>query len=178
MFLLPISCGAFFLKDGKHFSHLTLHADYLNREEDEEEGYTNLVGKSMQTTRRFDALKVWMLFQSLGKKTLSNTIDKTLENANYFYNKIMNNPNFSVVTKPEISSVVFRVFNDSVSSIKIDEENKRIRRELIHKDGIVIGQTIFNERVYLKLTLLNPLIEHENLDKLINVILEKFNYNS
>ena len=36
--------------------------DYLNRTEDEEDGYTNLVDKSLQTTRRFDALKVWMSF--------------------------------------------------------------------------------------------------------------------
>ncbi|MDY4132386.1 hypothetical protein, partial [Treponema sp.] len=44
--------------------------DYLNREEDEEDGYTNLVDKSLQTTRRFDALKVWMSFQARGKKRL------------------------------------------------------------------------------------------------------------
>lgn len=177
MFLLPISCGAFFLKDSKNFSHLTLHADYLNREEDEEEGYTNLVGKSMQTTRRFDALKVWMIFQSLGKDKLSDTIDKTLGNAQYFYNKVNSDPNFQVVTVPEISSVVFRYFESDASDEKLDTLNKRIRRDLIHTDGIVIGQTIFDGKVFLKLTLLNPLIESENLDKLINVIKEKSNYN-
>ncbi|WP_246745019.1 pyridoxal phosphate-dependent decarboxylase family protein [Thiospirochaeta perfilievii] len=177
MFLLPISCGAFFLKDKTNFSHLTLHADYLNREEDEEEGYTNLVGKSMQTTRRFDALKVWMLFQSLGKKSLSDTIDKTLNNANYFYKMVDSNPNFQVVTKPEISSVVFRYSTNKLSDDQVDTINKRIRRELIHRDGIVIGQTIFDGRVFLKLTLLNPLVEHKHLDNLINVILEKSNYN-
>lgn len=173
MFLLPISCGAFFLKDGKNFSHLTLHADYLNREEDEEEGYTNLVGKSMQTTRRFDSLKVWMLFQSLGQNTLSDTIDKTLGNANYFYNIVKSSPSFQVVTKPEISSVVFRFYSENLSEDKIDSINKTIRRDLIHTNGIVIGQTIFESKVFLKLTLLNPLIESTNLDDLISIILEK-----
>ena len=56
MFLMPISCSAVLLKDGSTFDALTIHADYLNREEDEEDGYTNLVDKSLQTTRRFDAL--------------------------------------------------------------------------------------------------------------------------
>ena len=67
MFLLPISSSAVLVKNGKTFDALTIHADYLNREEDEEDGYTNLVDKSLQTTRRFDALKVWMSFQMRGK---------------------------------------------------------------------------------------------------------------
>ena len=58
MFLMPISCSAVLVKNGKNFDALTIHADYLNRTEDEEDGYTNLVDKSLQTTRRFDALKV------------------------------------------------------------------------------------------------------------------------
>ena len=44
MFLLPISCSVVLLKDASDFEALELHADYLNREEDEEDGYTNLVG--------------------------------------------------------------------------------------------------------------------------------------
>ena len=76
MFLLPISCSAVLLKDASNFEALELHADYLNREEDEEDGYTNLVGKSLQTTRRFDALKVWVSFKMRGKDGWGEIIDK------------------------------------------------------------------------------------------------------
>ena len=75
MFLLPISCSAVLLKDASNFEALELHADYLNREEDEEDGYTNLVGKSLQTTRRFDALKVWVSFKMRGKDGWGEIID-------------------------------------------------------------------------------------------------------
>ena len=34
MFMLPISCSASLVKNGKYFDALTIHADYLNREED------------------------------------------------------------------------------------------------------------------------------------------------
>lgn len=163
MFMLPISCGAFILKNGDNFESLTLHADYLNREEDEEEGYTNLVGKSMQTTRRFDALKVWMIFQSFGKDKLSQIISKSVDNANFVYQSLLNRDEFEVVTKPEISSVVFRLNKDC--SI-----NKRVRRELIHNHGIVIGQTVFNNKTYLKLTLLNPLVTEDKLESLLDLI--------
>lgn len=163
MFLLPISCGLFLVKDSKTFEPFSFHADYLNREEDEEEGYVNLVGKSLQTTRRFDALKVWMAFQVRGKDGYSNIIDTCVENAQYLYNKLIVDDYFEVAMKPEISSLVFRLNNT-------DEVNKKVRKQLLHKEGIVIGQTVFNNKTFLKFTLLNPLITHSSLDSIIDVI--------
>ncbi|MCQ2593061.1 MAG: aspartate aminotransferase family protein [Treponema sp.] len=166
MFVMPISCSAVLVKNGNNFNALTIHADYLNREEDEEDGYTNLVDKSLQTTRRFDALKVWMSFQLRGKDGWSDLITTSMDNAQYFYSQLNSDSAFEVLTIPEISSVVFRYKN----SENADETNKKVRRSLIHDYGIVIGQTVSNEKVFLKFTLLNPLITHEKLDELKNLI--------
>jgi L-2,4-diaminobutyrate decarboxylase len=168
MFVMPISCSAVLVKDGSTFDALTIHADYLNREEDEEDGYTNLVDKSLQTTRRFDALKVWTSFQMRGKDGWNQIINTSMENAAYLYEKLCSDNSFAVVCKPEISSVVFRYSNGKAELC--DEINKKIRRQLIHKHGIVIGQTISDGRVCLKFTLLNPLITHEKLDELLVLI--------
>ena len=165
MFMLPISCSAVLVKDGTTFDALTIHADYLNREEDEEDGYTNLVDKSLQTTRRFDALKVWGSFKMRGKDGWSELITTCMDNAGYLYDCLQKDDAFEVVTKPEISSVVFRL-NAS------DEVNKKVRRALIHKKGVVIGQTVCNEKTFLKFTLLNPLLTHEKLENLLSLIKE------
>ena len=170
MFLLPISCSAVLVKDGSTFDALTIHADYLNREEDEEDGYTNLVDKSLQTTRRFDALKVWMSFQIRGKDGWSKIITTSMSNAQYFYQQLSKNNNFQVITQPEISSVVFRYVSQKTPNT--DEINKKVRRQLLHKHGVVIGQTVSNGYVCLKFTLLNPLMTHEKLDSLIDLILK------
>lgn len=168
MFLLPISCSAVLVKDGSTFDALTIHADYLNREEDEEDGYTNLVDKSLQTTRRFDALKVWMSFQIRGKDGWSKIITTSMSNAQYFYQQLSNDKNFEVITKPEISSVVFRYISEKTPNT--DEINKKVRRQLLHNHGVVIGQTVSNGHVCLKFTLLNPLMTHEKLDSLRQLI--------
>lgn len=168
MFLLPISCSAVLVKDGSTFDALTIHADYLNREEDEEDGYTNLVDKSLQTTRRFDALKVWMSFQIRGKDGWSKIITTSMSNAQYFYQQLSNDKNFEVITKPEISSVVFRYISEKTENT--DEINKKVRRLLLHNHGVVIGQTVSNGHVCLKFTLLNPLMTHEKLDSLRQLI--------
>ena len=168
MFLLPISCSAVLVKNGADFDALTIHADYLNREEDEEDGYTNLVDKSLQTTRRFDALKVWMSFQARGKDGWSKIITSSMENARSLYSIIKQNENFELITEPEISSVVFRykAEDDTLS----DDINRKVRRALLHEHGIVIGQTVSNGHVCLKFTLLNPLMTHQKLEALVTLI--------
>jgi L-2,4-diaminobutyrate decarboxylase len=159
MFLLPISCSAILMKDGERLKCFELHADYLNREEDEEDGYINLVGKSMQTTRRFDALKVFMAFQTRGVDGYGRIIDKAVGNASYFYGRIAEDPAFLAPVEPELSSVVFALKDG-------DEVNKKVRRQLL-SEGTVIGQTVMDGRVMLKFTLLNPNLEPTQIDDII-----------
>lgn len=174
LFLLSISCSCMLVKDGAHFAPLELHADYLNRTEDEEDGYTNLVEKSIQTTRRFDALKVWMAFQSLGKNGYARIVDSAIENAHYVYSIFSSQKEFECGPEPELSSVVFRLspfFCGTMEPGRVDRVNKMVRRTLLHQKGIVIGQTVYKGSTFLKLTLLNPRLTKENLDELCKTIL-------
>lgn len=162
MFLLPISCSAIIVRDRRLLECFELHADYLNREEDEEDGYINLVGKSMQTTRRFDALKVYMAFQTRGSEGFGRIIDTAVGNASYFYGRISQDPAFIAPVEPEMSSVVFALAGG-------DDLNKRVRRQLLN-EGTVIGQTVKDGRVMLKFTLLNPNLGHGQIDDLVERI--------
>ena len=162
MFLLPISCSALLVKDGERLKCFELHADYLNREEDEQDGYINLVGKSMQTTRRFDALKVFMAFQTRGLDGYTAMIDTCVNNATYMYQTIKDDADFIAPVEPELSSVVFALAAG-------DEVNKKVRRALLN-EGIVIGQTVKDGRVMLKFTLLNPNLKHERIDEIVSRI--------
>ena len=164
MFLLPISCSAILMRDGERLKCFELHADYLNREEDEEDGYINLVGKSMQTTRRFDALKVFMAFQTRGVDGYAAIIDKAVGNASYFFDRLSADPAFIAPVEPELSSVVFALKDG-------DEVNKKVRRRLL-SEGTVIGQTVMDGRVMLKFTLLNPNLEPSQIDAIIKRIKE------
>lgn len=164
MFLLPISCSAVLFKDKKDLEPFLLHADYLNREEDEEDGYLNLVGKGIQTTRRFDALKVLFSCKARGKREYASMIEKSLSNAEYVYRILSCDESFITPVRPELSSVVFALKGG-------DDLNRRVRRTLL-EEGCVIGQTVKDGSVMLKLTLLNPNLEKEDLENLINHIKE------
>ncbi len=162
MFLLPISCSAILVKDRLLLEPFALHADYLNREEDEEDGYINLVGKSMQTTRRFDALKVFMAFQTRGRDGYDEIVTRLIDNASLFYSMIKDDDDFITSIEPELSSVVFAL-NAS------DEVNRKARRALLD-EGTVIGQTTAAGRVMLKFTLLNPRLSRKDFEDVISAL--------
>jgi len=116
----------------------------------------------MQTTRRFDALKVFMAFQTRGKQGFATIMDNAVGNAMYFYEQLSSDPLFICPLKPEISSMVFAVKDG-------DEVNKTIRKRLL-SEGTVIGQTVKDGKVMLKFTLLNPNVSHSDIDSIINRI--------
>src|SRR5262249_19704955 len=79
LFWQPISCGALLVRDVASFDLMKLNADYLNPEEHEALGIPDLVTRSVLTTRRFDALKLWVSLRALGRRELAAMIDRTLE---------------------------------------------------------------------------------------------------
>ena len=155
LFYQPISCGAFLLKDRNLFRLIELRADYLNPETNELEGIPDLVTKSVQTTRRFDALKLFLSLQSLGRKTFAEMIDSTIELAEKTAQLIAEEKALELANFPTINAVVFR-YRPQYSVNKSDEINSQIRMLLIKRGQAVIAQTQICDRTYLKFTLLNP----------------------
>src|SRR5439155_27367891 len=64
LFWQPIPCSVFLLANAQPFELIKMHADYLNPEAHESAGIPDLVTKSVLTSRRFDALKLWISFQT------------------------------------------------------------------------------------------------------------------
>lgn len=109
LFYQPISCGAFLIKNRKSFSYIHHHADYLNPEEDEDKGVVNLVNKSVQTTRRFDALKLFLSLRMIGTERFGEMIDYTFSLAQYTAAYMDDLETIKVLNKePELDTVIFR----------------------------------------------------------------------
>ncbi|MFE1245449.1 pyridoxal phosphate-dependent decarboxylase family protein [Fictibacillus sp. NPDC058756] len=154
-FYQPISCGAFFVKNKENFRHLAHHADYLNPENDEDDGLVHLVSKSVQTTRRFDALKLFMSLRIVGEKNFASMIDYTLHLASQAAGVLDQNEQFEVCNRnPEINAVVFRYADGYANNL--DELNMYIYKRILHTGTALVAKTKVNSQVFLKFTLLNP----------------------
>lgn len=179
LFYQPISCGAFLVSDRDHFQYIQHHADYLNPEEDEAEGMVHLVNKSIQTTRRFDALKLWMSLKVVGLDTFAEMIDYTCHLAGDAAAMIDKEDGFRVLNShPELNAVVFRYDPEGVSAQLADQLNKQIQQELLNSGRAFLAKTRFEGQVYLKMTLLNPMTRLEHIEDIldeIRVLGEMFN---
>jgi L-2,4-diaminobutyrate decarboxylase len=151
-FYQPISAGAFLLRERGHFSLMKRHADYLNPEGD---GVLNLVGKSLQTTRRFDALKLLVSLRALGREGFAAMIDHTLEVAAEAARMIREDPKLELANRPQIGAVVFRYLPEGDGS-RADEINEEIRASLMRGGEAVVARTRVDHSSHLKLTIINP----------------------
>jgi L-2,4-diaminobutyrate decarboxylase len=140
LFWQPIPCSAFLLRDARYFDAIKLHADYLNPELHQDKGIPNLVTTSLLTSRRFDALKLWISFLSLGRAKLAAVIDRTLELALHAAKVVRNTRHLELVCKPELSTVVFR-YVPLDARIDADRLNAELRQRLFDRGIAVIGHT-------------------------------------
>ena len=170
----PVCSSAFLARDKTNFRYVSYYADYLNPLEDRDEEYPNLIEKSIQTTRRFDALKLWFTIKMVGTETLSSYLEKVHFLAVDLYNSIKDDSNFELIHEPELSTLVFRYTAEGITDNKIhDTINLYIKNTLFKSGQASIASTKFDNKTYLKFTLLNPRSTLKDLLNIIEMIKQK-----
>lgn len=173
-FFQPVSSSGFFMRDKKFVDYIKYHADYLNSKEQEEEGVPNMVKKSIQTTRRFDALKLWMTLRTIGRRRLGMYIDEVIELAQAAAALLRNDEEFEVLNQPQISAIVFRykpfLSAEPLPVEQLSKLNLEIRKALFNQGEAIVASTKVGNEVYLKFTLLNPLTTSQDIQDIINLI--------
>lgn len=167
-----ISCGAFLLKEAQHYELMRYQAAYLNSDFDEEQGVPNLVSKSLQTTRRFDALKLWMGLEALGQDQYAAIIDHGVTLAQQVADYIATQPEIDLVMKPQLASVLFRVRPTAMANQHIALFNQKVGDVLLDSGRANVGVTEHNGVTCLKLTLLNPTVTLADVQQLLQLVIE------
>ena len=171
----PISCGAFLLRDGSRFDLMRLHADYLNPADDEAAGIPHLVTKSLQTTRRFDALKLFVSMHHLGRRAFADMLDSTIALATDVARLIAAHPSLELAHQPELNAVVFRYLPGHAPAgadraAWANRVNRGIRTALLRSGRAVLAQTRVVDLTYLKLTLLNPRATPAHIEGILDMV--------
>jgi L-2,4-diaminobutyrate decarboxylase len=171
LFWQPIPCSVFLLHDARYFDAIKLHADYLNPELHQDSGIPNLVTTSLLTTRRFDALKLWVSVQSLGRDKLAAMIDRTIVLATHAARIIRNTPHLELMSDPQLSTVVFR-YVPAKPDIDTDHLNSALRQRLFDHGKAVIGHTRVRGAQCLKFTCMNPAVAEDQIEELVRLVVE------
>ncbi|KOT44706.1 pyridoxal-dependent decarboxylase [Streptomyces caelestis] len=156
-FFQPVSSSAVLVRDAATLRHATYHAEYLNPRRMVRERIPNQVDKSLQTTRRFDALKLWMTLRVMGADGIGQLFDEVCDLAAEGWSLLAADPRFDVVVEPSLSTLVFRYVPAAVTDpAEIDRANLHARKALFASGDAVVAGTKVAGRHYLKFTLLNP----------------------
>jgi len=168
-FFQPVSSGAFLVKDKQMFNLITHHADYLNPKDHELDGLPNQVNKSIQTTRRFDALKLWFTLRMMGKVKLGSYFETIIQTAAEIAVMIQKDPAFELMNESDISALVFR-YNPREGRADLCKMNQFIKKSMFNGGEALVAGTKINQMFYLKFTLLNPLTTIDHVKKIFNII--------
>lgn len=160
----PVASGVLLTRAAELFDPLERRVAYLNTEDDELAGYRGLLGRSLRTTRRPDALKMAVTLRAVGRRTFGRLVDRCHELAWYAASRVAAHPRLELYRDPVLTTVVFRYLPEDGAA---DTVNAALRRSLLDDGRAVVGRTEFDGAVHLKLTLLNPHATEADIDALI-----------
>lgn len=152
-FFQPVSSSAVLVRDGATLRHVTYHADYLNPRTAQ---LPNQVDKSLQTTRRFDALKLWVTLRMMGADAVGAGFDAAIDLAREGHAVLCDDPDLEIRVAPTLSTLVFRFRPEGLTERVADDVNPRIRTALFRDGRAIVAGTKVDGCSWLKLTLLNP----------------------
>ncbi|MGO0605059.1 pyridoxal phosphate-dependent decarboxylase family protein [Brevibacterium linens] len=157
-FFQPVSSSALLIKDASLFAPTIHHHDYLNPEAEahEADAEPNQVDNSLQTTRRFDALKLWTTLRARGAGEIGAMLDTVCDLAADVRELLESQADFEVLGASDLSTVLFRFTPATAGQVTCDELVPLIRRVLFRSGRAAIARTVIDGTPWLKLTLLNP----------------------
>nr|BFD87815.1 lysine decarboxylase DesA [Streptomyces sp. Xyl84] len=156
-FFQPVSSSAVLVRDAAALRHATYHAGGHRPRRPVADRTPDQVDKSLQTTRRFDALKLWLTLRVMGADGVGQLFDEVCDRAAEGWRMLDADPRFDVAVEPALSTLVFRyVPVDDTGPAEIDRANLHARAALFASGEAVIATARVGARTYLKFTLLNP----------------------
>ena len=138
-FFCPIETGCVLARrlDDLKKAHM-LHSDYLEAvvEGGDEGQATNPADLSLELTREFRGLRVWLPMKLLGAQAFRTYLDEKLDLALWAADELKRIDEVEVLAEPQLSTLAFRVAPRKVDAGDLDALNRRII-EAINRRGRV-----------------------------------------
>ena len=170
----PIGASLLLVRDGRRLDVVRHPSDYLDRDDDADDssGPLNLVGRSLDTSRRFDALKVVVSLRSTGRRRMGAMVEHLVDLATAAAEVVREMPDLELLAPVSSVTVLFRWRPPGLDDDALDAANTMIQRTLFAQGRAVLGRTRHHGRVALKLTLVNPEATVDDLTQVLTLVQE------
>jgi aromatic-L-amino-acid/L-tryptophan decarboxylase len=131
---LPVDCGCVLYRSQRParatFAHEAEYTRVLNQGADEAFAFWDY---GPELSRRFRALKVWMMLKGIGLRTLRRAIEKDLACARHFERLVKTSDDFEMLAPVELSIFCFRYVPPKLRRVLVNavgSERSRIEKQL------------------------------------------------
>ena len=162
----PFNASALVVRDVARFDLLRVRSNYLDRG-DELDGMINLVGRSLDTSRRFDAAKVVASLRTIGQRDFASMLEHLVELNVYCAQCIDSSKDFDLLAPASAVSCVFDAPGFS------SDDLRRVQQDLLAQGVMVLGRTEIHGRAALKFTFMNPLATRDDVVELLAVVAQR-----
>ena len=159
----PFNASALVVRDETSFNLLRVKSNYLDRG-DELDGMVNLVGRSLDTSRRFDAAKVVASLRTIGRSTFAAMIEHLVSLATYCGDQVSTREAFALVSPIHGVTCVFDAPGYDAESLRL------VQQQLLLRGEAILGRTEIKGRAALKCTFMNPLATTADVDRILDMI--------
>ena len=163
MLLTPALATALLFKNKEYsYKAMATEAEYLFEKKDDE--WYNLTKRTYETTKYMMSLKYFTITTLYGEEVFDRFVTRQYDLARSFADYLEKQGDFELAIQPMSNIVCFRYKQDHND---LNELNKQIRRAILEKGQYYIVQTSLNNSVYLRISIMNPFTDLNDLRELI-----------
>lgn len=168
----PFDVGCALLRDRRvHRQTFAETAEYLQTTTRGLAAAEFLHDYTLETSRGFRALKVWMMLRHHGVDGFGGIIDRTVEQARYLTARIMAEPRLSLMAPTATTVVCFRHDPGGMTEADLKAHNTEIMLRLQESGVAVISDTRLRGKHALRVAICNHRTRTEDLDLLLQELM-------
>ncbi|MFN4142126.1 pyridoxal phosphate-dependent decarboxylase family protein [Aestuariivirga sp.] len=168
----PFDVGCAVLRDRElHRSTFAEHAEYLTQAKRGLSAGEFLFDYTLETTRGFRALKVWMMLKHHGADAFGRLIDRNIEQARHLAALVRASGKLELMAPVETSIVCFRHNPGGMDEDSLRAHNTEILLRLQENGIAVPSDTTIRGRYCLRVAICNHRTRNEDLDLLVSEVL-------
>jgi len=172
MLLVPgLNTMVLFKNGEKSYETFAQKASYLFRKADKNEWY-NSAKRTLECTKSAMGVIAYTAVKYYGTNYYREYIDSRYDLAVHFAGMIEKSGEMELAVKPDANIVCFRYAPEGKDDSEINKINAEIRDKIIKEGSFYIVQTELDGKLWIRVTIINPVTSEDDLKELIRKIIE------
>jgi len=167
MLLVPaLNTLVMFRNGDKSFETFAQKASYLFQKSEKNVWYNSAI-RTIECTKSALGIVAYTAMKYYGEKYFSEYIDSRYDLTSSFAESIKSDENFSLAAFPESNIVCFRYSPAGLDDNTLNRVNSQIRDKIVKEGSFYIVQAELDSKIWLRLTIINPVTSEEHLKNLL-----------